>query len=166
MKNAARSRETACMTGHPPTPSRPLCARHGVLVAPRRSQRLFDTETDKHHEADIHLRGTLADRSGTRRPFRCAWFNWKPYLAFLDFWTTKEPERLHPAFSPGSSPQSPSSKVSLLRRFCAYFQPSPLRFAYIMKSAMVDAILRGDLDPSVCCSYGQCKGDVVVSVGY
>ncbi|PTB68847.1 hypothetical protein BBK36DRAFT_1112845 [Trichoderma citrinoviride] len=32
--------------------------------------------------------------------------------------------------------------------------------------ALVDAILRGDMDPAACCSYGQCKGDVVVSVGY
>ncbi|KAH8129842.1 hypothetical protein FP744_10006922 [Trichoderma asperellum] len=31
--------------------------------------------------------------------------------------------------------------------------------------AKVDAILRGDMDPSECCSYGNCKGDVVVSVG-
>ncbi|KAL6701921.1 hypothetical protein J3F84DRAFT_343430 [Trichoderma pleuroticola] len=30
---------------------------------------------------------------------------------------------------------------------------------------LVDAILRGDMDPSACCSYGNCKGDVVVSVG-
>ncbi|KAH7156308.1 hypothetical protein EDB81DRAFT_647158 [Dactylonectria macrodidyma] len=29
----------------------------------------------------------------------------------------------------------------------------------------VDAILMGDMDPSECCSYGVCKGDVVVSVG-
>ncbi|KAG6008781.1 hypothetical protein E4U21_003980 [Claviceps maximensis] len=29
----------------------------------------------------------------------------------------------------------------------------------------VDAILKGVMDPSVCCSYGKCKGDVVVSVG-
>ena len=29
----------------------------------------------------------------------------------------------------------------------------------------VDAILLGDLDPAECCSYGKCKGDVVVSVG-
>lgn len=31
--------------------------------------------------------------------------------------------------------------------------------------AKVDAILRGDMDPAECCSYGSCKGDVVVSVG-
>ncbi|KAL7791334.1 hypothetical protein V8C37DRAFT_159909 [Trichoderma ceciliae] len=31
--------------------------------------------------------------------------------------------------------------------------------------AKVDAILRGDMDPAECCSYGKCKGDVVVSVG-
>ncbi|KAK5992823.1 Endosomal recycling 2-like protein [Cladobotryum mycophilum] len=29
----------------------------------------------------------------------------------------------------------------------------------------VDAILRGEMDPSECCSYGICKGDVVISVG-
>lgn len=29
----------------------------------------------------------------------------------------------------------------------------------------VDAILNGKLDPSACCSYGICKGDVVISVG-
>ncbi|ATY59175.1 hypothetical protein A9K55_002765 [Cordyceps militaris] len=29
----------------------------------------------------------------------------------------------------------------------------------------VDAILNGQLDPSACCSYGTCKGDVVISVG-
>ncbi|KAJ4271608.1 hypothetical protein NW762_000313 [Fusarium torreyae] len=29
----------------------------------------------------------------------------------------------------------------------------------------VDAILKGDMDASECCSYGRCKGDVVVSVG-
>ncbi|CCE29788.1 hypothetical protein E4U22_005693 [Claviceps purpurea] len=29
----------------------------------------------------------------------------------------------------------------------------------------VDAILKGVLDASACCSYGTCKGDVVVSVG-
>ncbi|OAA61542.1 hypothetical protein ISF_05621 [Cordyceps fumosorosea ARSEF 2679] len=29
----------------------------------------------------------------------------------------------------------------------------------------VDAILNGQLDPSACCSYGKCKGDVVISVG-
>ncbi|TVY62844.1 hypothetical protein LSUE1_G008436 [Lachnellula suecica] len=26
-----------------------------------------------------------------------------------------------------------------------------------------DLVLRGDLDPSACCSYGQCKGDVNIS---
>lgn len=31
--------------------------------------------------------------------------------------------------------------------------------------AKVDAILKGEMDPSECCSYGKCKGDVVVSVG-
>ncbi|KAJ4311925.1 hypothetical protein N0V84_010202 [Fusarium piperis] len=31
--------------------------------------------------------------------------------------------------------------------------------------AKVDAILKGDMDASECCSYGVCKGDVVVSVG-
>jgi hypothetical protein len=31
--------------------------------------------------------------------------------------------------------------------------------------AKVDAILKGEMDPSECCSYGVCKGDVVVSVG-
>ncbi|KAK0383994.1 hypothetical protein NLU13_8083 [Sarocladium strictum] len=31
--------------------------------------------------------------------------------------------------------------------------------------AIVDAIFLGQLDPSVCCSYGHCKGDVVISVG-
>jgi len=31
--------------------------------------------------------------------------------------------------------------------------------------AKVDAILKGLMDPSECCSYGVCKGDVVVSVG-
>jgi hypothetical protein len=35
----------------------------------------------------------------------------------------------------------------------------------IFFKAKVDAILRGDMDPSECCSYGSCKGDVVVSVG-
>lgn len=30
----------------------------------------------------------------------------------------------------------------------------------------VDAILKGEMDPSECCSYGVCKGDVVVSVSY
>ncbi|KAM0203550.1 hypothetical protein ACHAPA_000493 [Fusarium lateritium] len=29
----------------------------------------------------------------------------------------------------------------------------------------VDAILKGEMDASECCSYGKCKGDVVVSVG-
>ncbi|KAJ6442920.1 serine/threonine protein kinase (Kin4) [Purpureocillium lavendulum] len=29
----------------------------------------------------------------------------------------------------------------------------------------VDAILKGEMDPSECCSYGKCKGRVVVSVG-
>ncbi|CVK82881.1 hypothetical protein FPRO06_00686 [Fusarium proliferatum] len=29
----------------------------------------------------------------------------------------------------------------------------------------VDAILKGDMDASECCSYGKCKGDVVISVG-
>ncbi|KAF4449452.1 hypothetical protein F53441_7314 [Fusarium austroafricanum] len=29
----------------------------------------------------------------------------------------------------------------------------------------VDAILKGDMDASACCSYGKCKGDVVISVG-
>ncbi|QPG96079.1 hypothetical protein C2857_003097 [Epichloe festucae Fl1] len=29
----------------------------------------------------------------------------------------------------------------------------------------IDAILNGHLDPSACCSYGKCKGDVVISVG-
>lgn len=29
----------------------------------------------------------------------------------------------------------------------------------------VDAILLGDMDPAECCSYGKCKGGVVVSVG-
>ncbi|QUC18442.1 uncharacterized protein UV8b_02683 [Ustilaginoidea virens] len=29
----------------------------------------------------------------------------------------------------------------------------------------VDAILKGDLDPSACCSYGKCLKDVVISVG-
>ncbi|KAG5928435.1 hypothetical protein E4U42_000638 [Claviceps africana] len=29
----------------------------------------------------------------------------------------------------------------------------------------VDAILKGLLDASACCSYGNCVGDVVVSVG-
>ncbi|POR38017.1 Uncharacterized protein TPAR_01750, partial [Tolypocladium paradoxum] len=32
-------------------------------------------------------------------------------------------------------------------------------------AAKVDAILKGEMDPSECCSYGICKGDVVVSVG-
>ncbi|KAK7430293.1 hypothetical protein QQZ08_003269 [Neonectria magnoliae] len=31
--------------------------------------------------------------------------------------------------------------------------------------AKVDAILKGEMDPSECCSYGVCKGDVVVAVG-
>ncbi|CAM1504339.1 Fc.00g019300.m01.CDS01 [Cosmosporella sp. VM-42] len=31
--------------------------------------------------------------------------------------------------------------------------------------AKVDAILKGEMDPSECCSYGRCKGDVVISVG-
>ncbi|CAH0056601.1 unnamed protein product [Clonostachys solani] len=31
--------------------------------------------------------------------------------------------------------------------------------------AKVDAILKGEMDPSECCSYGKCKGGVVVSVG-
>ncbi|KAG6018511.1 hypothetical protein E4U41_003829 [Claviceps citrina] len=31
--------------------------------------------------------------------------------------------------------------------------------------AKVDAILKGIMDPSACCSYGNCKRDVVVSVG-
>ncbi|KAF4125109.1 hypothetical protein GMORB2_3948 [Geosmithia morbida] len=31
--------------------------------------------------------------------------------------------------------------------------------------AKVDAILKGEMDPSECCSYGVCKGDVVISVG-
>ncbi|CAG7557203.1 unnamed protein product, partial [Fusarium equiseti] len=29
----------------------------------------------------------------------------------------------------------------------------------------IDAILKGEMDASECCSYGKCKGDVVVSVG-
>ncbi|OAA46914.1 hypothetical protein NOR_02550 [Metarhizium rileyi] len=29
----------------------------------------------------------------------------------------------------------------------------------------VDAILIGRMDPAECCSYGKCKGDVVISVG-
>lgn len=29
----------------------------------------------------------------------------------------------------------------------------------------VDLILKGEMDPSECCSYGHCKGDVVISVG-
>lgn len=33
------------------------------------------------------------------------------------------------------------------------------------RQAKVDAILKGEMDPSVCCSYGICKGDVVISVG-
>ncbi|KAH6900299.1 hypothetical protein B0T10DRAFT_554834 [Thelonectria olida] len=33
------------------------------------------------------------------------------------------------------------------------------------EDAKVDAILKGEMDPSECCSYGTCKGDVVVSVG-
>ncbi|CAD6501558.1 BgTH12-01809 [Blumeria graminis f. sp. triticale] len=28
-----------------------------------------------------------------------------------------------------------------------------------------DLVLRGDLDPSACCSYGMCKGDVNVRGG-
>jgi hypothetical protein len=35
----------------------------------------------------------------------------------------------------------------------------------IFHQAKIDAILNGKLDPSECCSYGKCKGDVVVSVG-
>jgi hypothetical protein len=31
--------------------------------------------------------------------------------------------------------------------------------------AKVDAILNGQMDPSECCSYGWCRGDVVVAVG-
>ncbi|EGR47305.1 uncharacterized protein TRIREDRAFT_109031 [Trichoderma reesei QM6a] len=197
----ARCRETACATGvqgrarHLPAPSVPLDARHGVLVSPRRSQRLFDTyrgqtSTTGPPEADIHLRGTLADRSGTRcgvqgpsflppppnadDPFRCTRSDWKPYLTFFDFWATEESDRLHSASSPNPSPQSPSSKTSHPRRLGDDFSSSVELEAYISKpslydlhhEAMVDAILRGDMDPSICCSYGQCKGDVVVSVGY
>jgi len=29
----------------------------------------------------------------------------------------------------------------------------------------VDLILNGKMDPAECCSYGRCKGDVVISVG-
>ncbi|CEI64551.1 hypothetical protein FVEN_g13072 [Fusarium venenatum] len=29
----------------------------------------------------------------------------------------------------------------------------------------IDAILSGEMDASECCSYGKCKGDVVISVG-
>lgn len=35
----------------------------------------------------------------------------------------------------------------------------------IASQAKVDAILKGEMDPSACCSYGTCRGDVVISVG-
>lgn len=33
------------------------------------------------------------------------------------------------------------------------------------KQWKVDAILKGDMAPEECCSYGVCKGGVVVAVG-
>lgn len=46
----------------------------------------------------------------------------------------------------------------LCPRFAAHTADRPLKIK-------VDAILKGEMDPSECCSYGTCKGDVVVSVG-
>ncbi|KAG9255971.1 uncharacterized protein F5Z01DRAFT_672613 [Emericellopsis atlantica] len=43
--------------------------------------------------------------------------------------------------------------------------PSPIGPSGPCPDAKVDAILRGDLGPEACCSYGKCKGGVVVSVG-
>ncbi|KAM0564574.1 hypothetical protein ACHAPJ_000788 [Fusarium lateritium] len=58
----------------------------------------------------------------------------------------------------------------LLAAFAATATASPIVQSSISPNgpcpdSKVDAILKGDMDASECCSYGRCKGDVVVSVG-
>jgi hypothetical protein len=61
-----------------------------------------------------------------------------------------------PSFS--ISPNGPCSDVRLIE----YQSRTKLT---LYSQSKVDAILKGEMDASECCSYGKCKGDVVVSVG-
>ncbi|TFB07131.1 hypothetical protein CCMA1212_000812 [Trichoderma ghanense] len=184
--------------------------------------------TDQHYgqgppEADIHLRGTLADLSGTRcgvqgqsflppppnadDPSVARGIGPAPFCLFSKSFTSvsilkdlpltetrrhfllqrrnlkayifKSPFSscimksvlvlagfaITQALLAASAPVGPSGPCPDVRT-CSQRFLSKCQLLTFPLQAMVDAILRGDMDPSACCSYGQCKGDVVVSVGY
>ncbi|EGX91245.1 hypothetical protein CCM_05403 [Cordyceps militaris CM01] len=68
-----------------------------------------------------------------------------------------------PIFAAPIGPSGPCPDVSCSGPTCpSHAQNTNKSFVVQYK---VDAILNGQLDPSACCSYGTCKGDVVISVG-
>ncbi|KAL6876567.1 hypothetical protein J3F83DRAFT_407361 [Trichoderma novae-zelandiae] len=177
------------------------------------------TSTAAPPEADIHLRGTLADLPGTRCGVQGQSFLPPPlptqttlplyalycklYSTFLDSLPPRKRNgpillflrilllglRLRGPLSYRNSVtfSPPASRLEGIYLQIILFSTSTMKSVLVWAGlaimqgllvasapvgpsgpcpdAKVDAILRGDMDPSVCCSYGQCKGDVVVSVG-
>ncbi|KAK6820601.1 hypothetical protein PG990_012587 [Apiospora arundinis] len=53
------------------------------------------------------------------------------------------------------------SAITATLSFGGFVQASPIR----CPDSTRDAILKGDTPPEQCCSYGKCKGEVVIMSG-
>jgi len=58
-----------------------------------------------------------------------------------------------------------STLATALVALCSLAATAPLGPKGPCAEWKVDAILKGDMAPEECCSYGVCKGGVVVAVG-